>query len=166
MARKRTIQPTIWQDPDFGRLSSLSKLIYVGCITQADDEGKLIGHPAVIRSLLFPYGEPSLEEVIGSIDEIISIMKNFIYYDIDNQYYIMLKKWRDHQTLREDRMVKSIYPNPKKESLTTNCQPDDGQMTAEVSKVSKESKEVSMEGLKKLKKELLEKGIIKETKRN
>lgn len=174
--RKRTIQPSIWQDPDFGTLDPLAQLIFIGCITQADDEGRLNGHPAIVKSMIFPYEQVSLEQVIDSLTEIASKMSNFVYYQVDSQYYIMFKNWLVHQTLREDRSVKSIYPQPKKDIMTTECQADDGQLPAEVklskgkrSKVSNDTnfqnfKNTSVKTIDDVRKILMEKGIIKSNK--
>lgn len=173
--RKRTIQPSIWQDPDFGTLSPFAKLVFIGLITQADDEGRLLGHPAMIASILFPY-QPQLEQVMEALLELTHGMKNVFFYEIDGQYYIQLKNWFKHQVLREDRMQKSLIPAPKRQ-VVDSWQADDGQMTAEVSKRSKEVSKCDGDfkinsgeltaissPLEKLRKQLIEKGILKENK--
>lgn len=119
--RKRTIQPNIWQDENFGLLKNpLAQLIYIGCITQADDDGRMIGHPAVIKSSLFPYGFITLEQVFDALDELIAKMKNFIYYEVDKNYYIQLKNWDKHQKQQGDRRQKSLFPAPPKELAPNN----------------------------------------------
>ena len=40
MARKRMIDPAIWQSQDFSRLSMLAKLVFIGLFSYADDEGR------------------------------------------------------------------------------------------------------------------------------
>ena len=165
MIRKRMIQPNIWQDEDFGLLSPLAQLVYIGCITQADDEGRLIGHPAVIKSIIFPYGLVTLEQVFDALQEIIAKNRNFVYYEVDKNYYIQFKKWLKYQHIRDDRKIKSTFPP---QSADTSPQ-----SAAEVkeSKV-KESKGKDGSGqlpsknqvLDNLRKNLEEKGIIKKTK--
>lgn len=167
--RKRTIQPDIWQDADFGSISSLAQLIFVGCITQADDEGRLNGHPAVIRSSLFPYGFISLEEVFDALQELSIKMRNFVYYTVNDQFYIQLLNWNKHQKQKAERIVSSTFPSPPKELLSGRRRADGGQMASQVSKeVSKQvSKDAAVRGgaviniLDGLRKELEIKGIIK-----
>ncbi|HBX15871.1 MAG: hypothetical protein UV20_C0009G0053 [Candidatus Magasanikbacteria bacterium GW2011_GWA2_42_32] len=167
--RKRTIQPSIWQDPDFGTLSPLAQLIFIGCITQADDEGRLNGHPAVIKSSLFPYETMTLEQIFDGLQEIINKVMNFIYYSVDGQFYIQLKNWGKHQILREDRLIKSTFPQPPKDIVAGRCRASDRQVGAEVSKeVSKEVRPPQAAAVIKildgLRSDLEAKGILKNTK--
>ena len=167
--RKRTLQPNIWQDPEFGYLKPLAQLLFIGCITQADDEGRLQAHPAMLKSIIFPYGRVRLEEVFDALEELQQKMSHFIFYEVDGQHYIQLEKWNAHQVLRADRMQYSTFPAPPKEALSTARPSTDRQAGAEVSK--KVSKKVSKAEQKKLnnsldllRKDLEEKGIIQKTK--
>lgn len=169
--RKRTIQPSIWSDEDFGTISRFSKLIFIGCITQADDEGRLQGNPAVLKSVLFPYNDESddkisLEDVFDALEEISRKIKNFFLYEIEGKYYIQFLNWKKHQILREDRSLKSVYPAPSRAALSGRRPASDGQVPAEVSKGSKEVIEDinTFSTLKKLRDELEEKGVIKKSK--
>ena len=40
MARKRMIDPGIWQSEDFAKMSTLGKLVFIGLFSNADDEGR------------------------------------------------------------------------------------------------------------------------------
>ena len=55
MARKRMIDPNIWESEDFSTLSMLGKILFIGLFSLADDEGRGKANPAFIRSKLFPY---------------------------------------------------------------------------------------------------------------
>ena len=46
MARRRMIAPEIWESSSFSKLSNFAKLIFIGLISNADDEGKGIADPA------------------------------------------------------------------------------------------------------------------------
>jgi len=155
--RKRSMQPSIWQDPDFGCLKPLAQLIFLGCITQADDEGRLVGHPSVIKSTLFPYERVELEDVFEALEELSDKMKNFIYYSVDKTFYIQFKNWKKHQKLRDDRTQRSTYPPPPRRLMIDTCPTDDRQTSVGTNKDSKVS-----EHLAELKKDLVEKGVLKE----
>lgn len=173
--RRRTIQPSIWQDADFGALSPLAQLIFIGMITQADDEGRLNGHPAIVGSSLFPYRTVGLEEILDAMNEIDRRMHNVLFYENENQMFIQFKSWEKHQTIREDRMQKSLYPSPPKDNFADNvgqCRTNAAQVR-EVSKGSKGSKTAPSGGgmaagaeridgpIERLRAELEQKGIIK-----
>ena len=40
VARKRMIDPSMWINEDFGTLSTLAKLVFIGLFSSADDEGR------------------------------------------------------------------------------------------------------------------------------
>jgi hypothetical protein len=71
MARKRMIDPNIWMSQDFSRLSTLSKLVFIGLFSQADDEGRGRANSQYVRSALFPYDDKiSKNDVERSLTEI------------------------------------------------------------------------------------------------
>lgn len=53
--RIRTLKPDVWQDRDVGHVSIGARLLFVGLITQADDEGRFRAEPALLRAALFPF---------------------------------------------------------------------------------------------------------------
>lgn len=64
MARKRMIDPGIWTSEDFANLSMLARLVWVGLISNADDEGRGKANTAYLKSQLFPYDdELSLKKI-------------------------------------------------------------------------------------------------------
>ena len=50
MARKRMIDPNIWQSEDFSKLSTLGKLVFIGLFSLADDEGRGRCNPVYQRA--------------------------------------------------------------------------------------------------------------------
>jgi len=115
MAKKRMLNPSIWQDPEFGMLSDKGKILFIGCISNADDEGRLRGHSALLKAMIFPYDvNLTIEEVDKIKNEVAKKMKNFQIYSVEGEEYIQLLKWHNHQSIRPDRMTKSQFPpNPK-----------------------------------------------------
>lgn len=69
--RIRTIKPDIWQDEALGRVPLGARLLYIGMITQADDEGRLRASPALLRAALFPYdGKLTIATVASWLEEL------------------------------------------------------------------------------------------------
>ena len=57
MARKRMVDPNIWQSEDFNSLPLLGRLLFIGMFSNADDEGRGVANPVFLRSMVFPYDE-------------------------------------------------------------------------------------------------------------
>ena len=113
MPKRRMLNPLMWQDPEFGTLTEKEQLLFIGCLSNADDEGRLRGHPALLRAMIFPYNSQiTIEEVQEIRNEIAKKMKNFLSYKINGDEYIQFTKWKEHQVIRPDRITKSVIPLP------------------------------------------------------
>lgn len=106
MARQRFIWPTIWDDPDLGRLSSDARLLYIGCFSLADDDGRIIGDPTYLRTQIFRYRALSDRQIIKLRDELADACGHFTVYSKDGHDYIAFTNWGEFQ--------KPKYPKPSK----------------------------------------------------
>lgn len=106
MARQRFIHPEIWTDPSLAKLTPAERLMFIGCFSNADDEGRLLGNAAFLRSTIFPYDDISVEEVARMRDRIVAACKNLVYYTVDGIEYLAFLKWKQYQ--------KPKYPKPSK----------------------------------------------------
>ena len=99
MARKRMIDPNIWQSEDFGRLSTLAKIVFIGLFSLADDEGRGRCKPVYLKSTLFPYDEnirsTDIEKILSEISSIMSIV---LYTHNGSSYYSLLS-WHTFQKI-------------------------------------------------------------------
>jgi hypothetical protein len=115
--QRRMIYSKIWSSAQFGKLSDKAKLLFIGSITLADDDGLLIGTPSYLRGQIFPFDENiSVSEALQFRDEI----KNnglFIVYSIDGIDYIEHPNWSIYQKIRKDLYKKSSLPN-RNETVT------------------------------------------------
>jgi len=110
MARKRMIDPGIWQSEDFSKLSTLAKLVFIGIFSNADDEGRGRGKASYIKSVLFPYDEGMrVIDVDKALSEIAHNMSVTFYLHDENEYY-SLDKWCKWQKI--DRASDSVLPPP------------------------------------------------------
>ncbi len=110
MARQRFIHPEFWGDPSIGQLTPIERLFFVGCFSNADDEGRLLGHPAWLRSAIFPYDDISLDEVRGMRDRAAAVCRNFVVYEVDGVEYIAFLKWSRYQKPKYPKL--STLPPP------------------------------------------------------
>lgn len=101
MARKRMIDPSIWINEDFGTLSTLSKLVFIGLFSLADDEGRGKASPAYIKAVLFPYKEDlRIADIEKALQEVSSKM-SVIFYSCDENMYYTLTSWDTFQTINK-----------------------------------------------------------------
>lgn len=123
MARKRMIDPSIWADEDFGSLSPEAQVLYIGIISNADDEGRLPANPAFLSASIFPFKGLTAEQAKDIRSEVLTRMKSAILYIVDGKEYIELKKWYQYQAI--NRPTPSKYPKNEaksEQSLNTHAQ--------------------------------------------
>ena len=122
MARKRMIDPNIWQSEDFSKLSTLAKLVFIGLFSLADDEGRGRCNPVYLKSTLFPYEESIRSTDIDKTLSEISSNMSVIFYSCDGSNYYSLYNWNTWQKI--DRPSESKIPdyNPNTmEKLFDEC---------------------------------------------
>lgn len=98
MARKRMIDPRIWESEDFSKLSYLSRIVWIGLFSNADDEGRGKANSAFIKSQIFPYDDINLKKIEASLQEIQKFMKILIY-EVDGKKYYQLTNWESFQNI-------------------------------------------------------------------
>ena len=105
--RQRFIHPEIWDDPDLGRVTPLAFILYVGCFSNADDDGRLIGDCSHLKSQVFRYRpEVTLDDVLSARDELAAACTSFVVYEKNGIEYVCFRNWNDYQ--------KPKYPKPSK----------------------------------------------------
>ena len=108
MARKRMIDPNIWQSEDFGKLSLLAKIVFIGLFSLADDEGRGRANPVYLKSSLFPYEESMRSADIAKTLLEISSNMSVVFYSCDGSDYYSLYNWSDWQKI--DKPTDSKLP--------------------------------------------------------
>lgn len=109
MARIRSVKPTIWQDEEFGTASHEARLLFIGLITQADDDGRMVGAARLIWSLIYPWEDfdgEVLEERLCELEDRHLIQR----YAKEGKSYIALPSWHKHQKI--SHRTPSKFPKP------------------------------------------------------
>lgn len=106
MARQRFIWPDLWTDPTIGRLEPLERLLFIGLFSNADDDGRILGDPAILRSTIFPYDDLTNTQVREIRDSLVQKTPSITLYKVAECEYIALRKWGDYQRPK--------YPKPSK----------------------------------------------------
>lgn len=115
MARRRMIDPNFWQSEDISRLSPFARLLFIGMISHADDEGRGRANVNYLKSIVFPYDEIRAADVEKAISEICHNTSVTVYTVAHSSYYAFTnwEKWQ-----RVDKPQKSIIPPPPTDSGT------------------------------------------------
>lgn len=108
MARKRMVDPNIWQSEDFSKLSTLAKLVFIGLFSLADDEGRGRANPTYLKSSLFPYNEDMRSADIEKTLSEISSNMSVVFYECNGSSYYSLLSWNLFQ--RIDKPTNSQLP--------------------------------------------------------
>ena len=118
MPRRRMIHPDIWSSEDFSSLSMLSKLVFIGMFSLADDEGKGRANPAYLKSAIFPYDDKMrVADIDKTLSEIGSKMSVTLYVHNEKDYY-RLESWEKWQ--RVEKPQPSKIPNPEAFKANSN----------------------------------------------
>ena len=110
MARKRMIDPAIWDSEQVMSLSPRQFKIFIYLISQADDEGRLkISYPLFL-SRIFPINKHTSEELISDIKHLAEIELIQIYSNGKYQY-ICHPNWKEYQYIQKPRLSKLPAPS-------------------------------------------------------
>lgn len=130
------IDPSIWQDEEFGSLSPNAKILFIGLFSNADDEGRIRANEAYLKSTIFMYDDKiNVDDVRELRREVYSRMKAVQLYIVDGKYYIQLMNWDEYQKQHKDRIQASTLPGYEKglsdgsESNDIDLSDNVGQMT-------------------------------------
>lgn len=98
MARIRSIKPEFWHDEKLAPLPPITRLVYLGLISQADDAGRLVDNVRLIDGLLFPETEESSRESLETLARLGRILR---YTSASGQRLIQVVGWDKHQKVQK-----------------------------------------------------------------
>lgn len=113
MARQRFIWPSLWDDPDLGRLEPAARLLYIACFSLADDEGRLIGDPVWLKGAAFRYSNMSPKKVQEIRDRLADTCSQFHVYTVRGNDYVAFLNWSDFQKPKYAKESKLPPPFPE-----------------------------------------------------
>jgi len=98
MPRIRTIKPEFWQCSDMADVSDKAKLLALGLLNQADDEGYFQSHPALIKAAIFPFSDSSV-----NIHTLLTELSNINYIELftggNGKVYGLIINFLKHQKI-------------------------------------------------------------------
>lgn len=106
---KRMIDDSLFRSPQFGQLDCTAKLLYIGMITSADDQGRLLADFAYLRSLIFPFDQISIDLIEVAFSSLVSA--GYIhFYEVNGMPLAQIPHWWGMQSLQYAQPSKYAAP--------------------------------------------------------
>ncbi len=93
MARIRTVKPEFWTDERVGECSVSARLLLIGSLNFADDEGGLDRSAKQLKAQVFPYDAIDCEPLVLELIRV----GLFIEYEVLDRKYLHIKGFSKHQ---------------------------------------------------------------------
>ena len=110
MPTRRMIHTELWQSESIGRLNCTQRLLFIGLFSNADDQGRLPGHPAAVRAAVFMYDDFTLEQIDADL-QTLADGDFIIRYESNDKSLIQVTNWWTYQT--PQWAYPSSYPPPE-----------------------------------------------------
>ena len=131
MSRIRSIHPGLWTDDSFMSLSAFARLLYIGLLNEAWDDGVFEWKPLTIKARIFPVDSV---DVPALLDELVEADK--IAERDDSKRYGLIRNFREFQRPKkpnssgllrdEDREYVGIVPDHSPTASELSPQMEDG----------------------------------------
>ena len=115
MPRIRTVKPELWQSPEIMNISHSARLLFVGLITQADDEGRGSADARKLKASIFGGDDITAENVKEWLAELAGQCLAVLYVVEGFGDLYWLPSWELHQVVAKP--TPSKYPMPDTSSL-------------------------------------------------
>lgn len=108
-ARIRTMKPSFWGSPEVAGMSRDARLLTLGLISNADDDGRFLASPAALSGSIFPNDELSPAKVRTWMAEVVA--SGMVHqYRCGTVIYGCFPSWHKHQVI--NRYTPSTLPPP------------------------------------------------------
>lgn len=115
MARIRTLKPSFWGSPEAAHMSREARLLTVGLISFADDQGRFLASFGALSGFVYPNDEDvTPRKLRGWLDEVVASGMVELYEDRGVKYG-HFPSWRRHQVI--NKPSKSVLPTPPQHTL-------------------------------------------------
>lgn len=113
MARIRTLKPSFWGDDKVSELTREARLLFLGLISAADDEGRFLASHSAIAGYVYPNDDDITAKRLAFWLEELTERGLVVLYNGGRVKYGAIPKFRDHQRISHPR--DSTLPPPPPE---------------------------------------------------
>jgi hypothetical protein len=114
VARIRTIKPSFWGDDKVARLTRDERLLFLGLVSMADDDGRFLASNAAVAGFVFPNDDLTPSRISRWMKRLDAIGLIRVY-DVGGVKYGSLPNFCRHQVI--NRKTNSVLPEPPQETL-------------------------------------------------
>lgn len=103
------ISKSISTSTKLAEVGTFAKLLFTWAIPHCDDLGHIDATPKILKGIVVPLCDESIEDVSKAIEELekAGLIRR---YEAEGRMYITVSQWEKHQTLRADRPLYIGYP--------------------------------------------------------
>lgn len=128
MARIRTIKPEFWHDEKLAPCDPLTRLVFLGLISAADDFGRVLDNVRVLDAFMFPETSDSVREPLANLSRMGRIQRG---KTASGQRIIQIVNWDRHQKVDKPQpkmafpeIIEVIEVTPIRESFANHSRTD------------------------------------------
>lgn len=115
MARIRTIKPEFWHDEKLAPCDPLTRLVFLGLISAADDFGRVLDNDRVLDAFMFPETGDSVREPLANLSRMGRVRRGIT---ASGQRILQIVNWERHQKVDKPQ-PKMAFPEIVTETLLT-----------------------------------------------
>lgn len=97
---RRMLDSRLWANEHFGEMPMMARLLLLGIINHADDQGRIKGKLMYLRTEIFRYDREVSDEQVGECLKLIEANSTIECYAADGKECIQLLNWWDYQSLQ------------------------------------------------------------------
>lgn len=122
MARIRTVKPEFWTDERLTECSLSARLMFIGMLNFADDNGNMPNSPKRLKMQIFP------ADSIDTAPLLLELLTHglLIEYSVNGEKYLHIKGFRKHQVINRPSKSDIPTPNFNEDSVNTHGGLSDG----------------------------------------
>lgn len=110
MPRIRSLKPSIWSDERFIDLKRDARLLCIGMISHADDDGRLVASGPALIGAIFPHDTDITVRQVERWRDQIADTGLIDVYAVGRGTYASFPNWRKHQRIQ--KRFPSVLPEP------------------------------------------------------
>lgn len=107
--RIRTVKPDYFRDEKVGKVGPWARLMFIGLLLSADDDGNSIGVPGWLRGNIFPHDDHTIAQIQGFLDEL-EQQGMIKAYTIGDQRFYNIPNFRKHQVINRPSNWRNTPP--------------------------------------------------------
>jgi hypothetical protein len=108
MARNRMIKPEFWEDEKVGQLSPIARLLFIGALNFADDEGLIRWNENYIAASVFPYDKLSNNKTKKLMKELDNLKIVEVFETKSHFFIARIQNFKKHQIINRPQPSKFL----------------------------------------------------------